>query len=221
MNKILGQMASEFLGTFTILLMGCGAIMIHTVSPEAIPLFLIPIIFGAVVSVVIYTLAHISGAHFNPAVTLALSSIGSFPWRYIPFYWTSQILGASAAIGILSHCGPNIADYGMTKTNLANHHAFIIEAILTFLLMIVVMGATDAKAHKNMAGLAIGGIVMLDALIGGSLTGASMNPARSIAPALFALKFEQLWIYILAPSFGAVVGAVSYKFFSNKAAKNI
>jgi MIP family channel proteins len=220
MNKILKQMASEFLGTFVIILMGCGAIMIHALNPEAITSFLIPIIFGVVVSVMVYTLSHISGAHFNPAVTLALSSIGSFPWRHIPFYWASQIIGASAAIAILSYYLPGVADYGMTKTILSCHQAFTVEVILTFLLMLVVMGTTDAQAHGNMAGLAIGGIVMLDAFVGGLFTGASMNPARSIAPALFANKLGQLWIYILAPSVGAVMAALFYKNFLGKT-KNI
>ena len=216
MNKMLRQMISEFLGTFVIIFMGCGAIMIHAVNPEAVASFLIPVIFGAVVSVMIYTLGHISGAHFNPAVTVALSSIGSFPWRCVPFYWASQIVGASTAIAVLAYLLPGVADYGMTSTILSCHQAFVVEIILTFLLMIVVMGTTDANAHSDMAGLAIGGIVALDAFVGGSLTGASMNPARSIAPALFAHKLGQLWIYILAPSIGAIVAAVVYKILLRK-----
>ena len=211
MREIINKMAAEFFGTFVLLFMGCGAIMMHTLYPEIVTTVSIPIVFGGVIAVMIYTFGHISGAHFNPAVTLAFSSIGSFPWRHVPFYWVSQIIGACAAVALLAYLLPGVADYGMTYAKLSWHQSFVFEVALTFFLMLVIMGATDIGAQGAMAGLAIGGIVMLDAFVGGPATGASMNPARSIAPALFANNLTQLWIYILAPSIGALMAAFTYK----------
>jgi len=219
MREILSKMIAEFLGTFVLLFMGCGAIMMHSLYPDTVTTTSIPIVFGGVIMVMIYTLGHISGAHFNPAVTLAFSSIGSFPWRQVPFYWVSQITGAFMAIALLSYLLPEVADYGMTYTKLGSHQSFVFEVTLTFILMLVIVGATDMYAQGIMVGLAVGGVVMLDAFVGGVVTGASMNPARSIAPALFVNKLEHLWIYILAPSTGALMAAFTYKFLLCKTQK--
>lgn len=211
MREIIKKILVEFLGTFILMFMGCGAIMMHALYPEAVAATSIPIVFGSVVAILVYTFGHIGNAHFNPAVTLAFASIGLFPRRHVLIYWVSQILGACIAIMLLAYLLPEVADYGMTHARLSWHQSFVFEIVLTFVLMLVIMGSTDKYAHGAMAGLAIGGTVMIDAYVGGAATGASMNPARSIAPALFAHDLSQLWIYILAPSIGAMLAAFIYK----------
>lgn len=206
------RMIAEFIGTFSMIFAGCGSIMVHGMHQDILPASAIPIVFGLVVASMIYAVGHISGAHFNPAVTLAFTVVKRFSWKELPFYWLSQFLGAILAIWLLYITLPEINNYGATVPTLSAGKAFLWEMILTFFLMFVIVAvATDSRAVGVMAGAAIGAAVMLDAFVGGTLTGASMNPARSIAPALFAGKLSDLWIYVTAPFLGAMLAAISYE----------
>jgi MIP family channel proteins len=166
----------------------------------------------------IYALGHISGAHFNPAVTLAFAISRHFPARDVLIYWTAQCTGGLLAIGLLSIILPHGQSFGATVPAIDILPAFVWECILTFFLMLVIMGvATDTRAVGTMAGVAIGAVVMLDAFVGGPVTGASMNPARSLAPAIAAGRTDVLWIYILAPMTGAVLASLLYQWIRGNA----
>lgn len=203
---------AECIGTFALVFFGCGSIMVSASSLEAIPAYFIPVIFGAVVAVMIYTVGHISGAHFNPAVTLAFAVTRHFPVNQLPSYWLAQFSGAIAAIGALSYLLPDSTVFGATIASVPLATAFVWEVVLSFFLMFVIMAvATDTRAVGVMAGIAIGTIVMICAFVGGSFTGASMNPARSLAPALFQGTLDSVWFYLVAPCVGTVLGAVGYQ----------
>lgn len=206
----LTKCVAEIIGTFMLIFFGCGSIAACQGNPQALPSFIIPIMFGLVVFVMIHALGHISGAHLNPAVTLALASVRRFPMRQVPLYCLAQLIGACAAIALLTFLFPESQTYGATIPSITLHKAFVWEFILTFALMFVIMAVSDTRAMSTMAGAAIGITVTLDAFIAGPLTGASMNPTRSIAPALFEGRFEGLGIYILAPILGAIFAAQIY-----------
>lgn len=203
---------AECIGTFAILFFGCGAIMAAE-RFGTIPVFAIPLIFGAVVATMIYTVGHISGAHFNPAVTLAFAVTRHFPVRQVLPYWLAQFLGAIAAISLLYVLMPKGMTYGATIPVVEFPAAFLWEVVLSaFLMFVIVAVATDTRAEGVMAGIAIGTIVALCSYVGGSLTGASMNPARSLAPALYQNTLDVLWLYMTAPFIGTVAGALLYQF---------
>jgi aquaporin NIP len=211
--KYFPKCLAECIGTYAMLFFGCGAIMVaerlpHAITPEAVP-----IIFGAVVAAMIYTVGHISGAHFNPAVTLAFAVTRHFPLKQLIPYWIAQCTGAVAAIASLWLLLPVGESYGATIATVAPATAFAWEVICSFFLMFVIIAvATDTRAEGVMAGIAIGTMVTLCAYVGGSITGASMNPARSLAPALFQNgALDMVWIYLSAPFLGAVLGAVTYQ----------
>lgn len=201
---------AEFIGTYALLFFGCGSIM--AAERLGLSAFAIPAVFGAVVAVMIYTVGHISGAHFNPAVTLAFAITRHFPIRQVIPYWLAQFLGGVAAIATLAAIMPAGQSYGATIPAVSMGTAFIWEIILsTFLMFVITAVATDTRAEGVMAGIAIGTIVALCAFVGGPITGASMNPARSFAPALFQGTLNSLWIYLSAPFIGATCGAVLYQ----------
>lgn len=172
---------------------------------------------GLIVLTMIYALGHISAAHFNPAVTLGFASAGRFPWRFVPHYWAAQILGGVSAAGLtllLLGQGAHNAGTHIPSTAISPLQAVGIEAVLTFFLMLVIISvATDRRVNGAIPGIAIGLIVVVDVWMGGALTGGSMNPARSLGPALFAggPALTHYWIYILGPIVGAVVAAQLYE----------
>jgi len=203
---------AEFIGTYALVFFGCGSIMIAERFSGSIPAYIIPLIFGAVVATMIYTVGHISGAHFNPAVTFAFAVTRHFPVRQVIPYWLAQFLGGIAAIIILSAIMPAGQSYGATMPSVHTGAAFIWEILLSaFLMFVIIAVATDTRAEGVMAGIAIGIIVALCAFIGGPVTGASMNPARSLAPALFQGTLNTVWIYLCAPFIGAMLGAILYQ----------
>ena len=209
---LFSKMAAEFIGTFTLVFAGCGSIMVAERFPSAITHGGVSVIFGLAVAVMIYAVGHISGAHFNPAVTLAFAAARHFPLTRVLNYWAAQFTGAIAAIELLKVLLPVGQAYGATKPSVNPLQALAWEGILTFFLMFVIMAvATDTKAEGTMAGAAIGGTVMLAAWMGGPVTGASMNPARSLAPALFEGPMDSMWIYIVGPCLGAVLAALLYE----------
>jgi aquaporin NIP len=210
--KCLQKCLAEFIGTYALVFFGCGSIMIAERFAGAMPTYVIPLIFGAVVATMIYTVGHISGAHFNPAVTLAFAVTRHFPIQQVVPYWLAQFLGGIAAVAILAAIMPAGHSYGATVPSINTGAAFIWEVILSaFLMFVIIAVATDTRAEGVMAGIAIGTIVAFCAFIGGPLTGASMNPARSLAPALFQGTSGMLWIYLTAPFLGATIGAVIYQ----------
>jgi len=210
---LLKKSIAEAVGTFTLVFAGCGAVMVADRFPGSVPPAAVPVVFGLAVAVMIYAVGHISGAHFNPAVTLAFAVGRHFPLRQIPFYWLAQFSGAVAASGLLVLLLPSGRAYGTTFSSVHPPQALAWEGVLTFFLMFVIMAvATDTRAEGTMAGAAIGGTVMLAAFVGGPVTGASMNPARSLAPALFQGQLGEMWIYTLGPVLGAVAAALLYNF---------
>ncbi len=170
---------AEMIGTFAIVFAGCGSVMVMERFPGSYPATVIPVVFGLIVAAMIYALGHISGAHFNPAVTLAFAVSRHFPVKEVLSYWTAQFGGAILAIFILTLLLPQGASYGATIPHVPVAQALGWEIILTFFLMFVIIAvATDTRAVGTMAGAAIGATVMLAAFIGGPVTGASMNPAN-------------------------------------------
>ncbi len=209
---MLKRCTAEAIGTFGIVFFGCGAMMVAERFPGTISPAAIAAVFGLVVMAMIYTLGHISGAHFNPAVTLAFAITRHFPFRSVLFYWIAQCLGSCVGIGLLYLLLPQGTGYGETVPHVPLLQAFIWEVILTFTLMFVVMGvAKDSRAVGMLAGVVIGATVMLTAFVGGPITGDSMNPARSLGPAIVSGRVDVLWLYILAPMIGAILGALTYQ----------
>jgi aquaporin NIP len=210
---------AEFIGTFAIVFVGCGTCIAHHAFSPDITHVGVAIAFGTVVMCMVYALGKISGAHFNPAVTLAFATVHRFPVRHIIPYFLSQFAGAIAASAV------HIATYGTAMTSAASFGAtvpslpsnlltLLMEGILTFFLMFVIIAvATDCKVPSGISGLAIGATVCFGCLAAGKCCGASMNPARSLGPALFAGKdaIAVLWLYICAPPIGAVLAAAVYE----------
>lgn len=160
----------------------------------------------------IYAVGHVSGAHFNPAVTFAFALTRHFPWARAFGYWCAQLLGAIVAAALLRGSLGDLAHVGATLPSGAEGQSFLWELVLTFFLMFVIMAvATDTRAVGAAAAIAIGGTVGLDALFGGPVTGASMNPARSFGPALATGKWTDFWIYVVGPVIGAALGAFAYQ----------
>lgn len=203
---------AEFVGTFGLVFAGCGAVMSDQISGGAVGHVGVCVTFGLVVMVMILATGHISGAHFNPAVTVSFAALGRFDWKDVPKYAAAQVGAALlASAALLWALGP-VAKLGATGTGLGVGVAFGLEVILTFFLMFVITAvATDDHAEGQHAALAIGGTVAVCALFGGPLTGASMNPARSLGPALVSGHLELLWLYVAAPVVGAVLGALTYQ----------
>jgi aquaporin NIP len=172
----------------------------------------VAITFGLAIMAMIYAVGHISGAHLNPAVTLAFALTRHFPWPRLVGYWGAQLAGALAAAAILRGSLGNIAHVGATLPSGSQAQSFLWELVMTFFLMFVIMAvATDTLAVGEAAAIAIGGTVGLDAMFGGPISGASMNPARSIGPAVVSGDLHALWIYIAAPLAGAALAALAYQ----------
>lgn len=206
------RLLAELVGTFALVFAGCGAIMVDARTEGALGQVGIALTFGLVIMAMIYAVGHVSGAHFNPAVSFAFALTRHFPWPRVLAYWAAQLTGAIAAAAILRGSLGDIADVGATLPSGSDGQAFLWELVLTFFLMFVIMAvATDTRAVGEAAAIAIGGTVGLDALFGGPITGASMNPARSLGPALVSGEFHAIWVYLLAPIAGASLAAVTYR----------
>ena len=200
MNKLL----SELLGTFTLVFAGTGAIVINDVSGGVIGHAGIALTFGLVVMAMIYTFGEVSGAHLNPAVTLGFAVAGRFEWKKVPGYVLAQIIGAVAASGLLHWLFPAHEKLGATLPAGSAMQSFVLELILTAILMLAILRiSTGAKDKGITAGIAIGGIIALEAMFAGPICGASMNPARSLAPAIISGHLGHLWIYLTATVLGA------------------
>jgi aquaporin NIP len=200
------RLFAETLGTFALVFAGTGAIIINQASHGAISHAGIAVTFGLVVLAMIYAFGDVSGAHLNPAVTTAFAAAGRFPWREVPGYIGAQLVGAFLASTLLRYLFPNDIHLGATLPAGAATQSFVLEVILTFLLMLVILSvSTGAKEKGITAGIAIGAVIALEAMFAGPICGASMNPARSLAPAVVSGHLEHLWVYLAAPVFGALL----------------
>lgn len=210
------EILAEFMGTFALVFAGTGAIIVNQVSQGALTHLGISFVFGAIVAALIYSLGHISGAHFNPAVTLAFWQSGFFERHRVLPYILAQLLGAVLASLILALAFGSAANLGATLPLQGNwQQAFVLETILTFILMVVILGSgLDRRAHIGFAGLAIGLTVGLEAACMGPITGASMNPARSFAPALVSWTWQHHWVYWIAPILGGQLAVGVYRYLS-------
>lgn len=201
MKKLLG----EFLGTFALIFAGTGAIVINNVSNGAIGHAGIAITFGLIVLAMIYALGDVSGAHMNPAVSIAFAAAGRFSWSELPGYVAAQMAGGFAASGTLRFLFPGDAKLGATLPLGTPMQSFVLEFILTAILMFVILGvSTGAKEKGITAGIAIGAVIALEAMFAGPICGASMNPVRSLAPAVVSGNLQHLWVYLTAPILGAL-----------------
>jgi MIP family channel proteins len=211
--NLLRRAAAEGIGVFALVFAGCGAIVTNAEHPGSLGVVGIALVFGLVIMAMIYATGHLSGAHLNPAVTVAFSLTRHFPRGEAAAYLAAQVLGALAAAALLAAIWPSQpAALGTTLPSVGAGSAFAYEVVLTaFLMFVIIAVATDTRAVGAAAAIAIGGTVGLDALFGGPVTGASMNPARSLGPALVAGELHDLWIYRLAPPLGAALGALAYQ----------
>jgi len=210
---LIRRAAAEGFAAFALVFAGCGAIVADAAYGGALGVVGIGIVFGLVIMAMVYATGHLSGAHINPAVTIAFVASRHFPLRDALAYIVAQIAGAIAGALLLLATWPSEpADLGATVASVSAGSAVAYEATLTAILMFVIMAvATDARTVGAAAAIAIGGAVGLDAIFGGPVTGASMNPARSIGPAIASDTYEDLWIYIVGPVTGALVGALAYQ----------
>lgn len=203
---------SEFIGTFALIFCGCGAMTINEVTGGDVTHVGIGLTWGLVVMAMIYAFGETSGAHFNPAVTVAFAYAKKFAWKEVPKYVISQILGAFVASFVLFFLFPDSELLGSTIPKVDVWRAFVLELLLTFFLMVTIINvSTGSKEIGVVAGIAIGGVVMLEALFAGPITNASMNPARSLAPNVVSGNIDGLWLYLVAPVLGALLAVVSCK----------
>ena len=205
--------APRAIAAFALVFAGCGAIVADARYDGALGSVGIALVFGLIIMVMVYATGHLSGAHINPAVTIAFTLTRHFPPRDALAYVGAQIAGATrGALALLAVWTDKPAQLGATVPSVGDGSALVYEVVLTAFLMFVIMAvATDTRAVGAAAAIAIGGTVGLDALFGGPVTGASMNPARSLGPALAAGEWHDLWIYLVGPIAGAALGALAYQ----------
>ena len=204
---------AEAFAAFALVFAGCGAIVANTQYDGGLGAVGVSLVFGLVIMAMVYATGHLSGAHINPAVTIAFTLTRHFRARDAVAYVAAQLIGATVAALVLLAVWPDQpADLGATVPSVGAGSAFVYELVLTAFLMFVIMAvATDTRAVGAAAAIAIGGTVGLDALFGGPVTGASMNPARSFGPALAAGQWHEFWMYVAGPILGAVLGAFAYQ----------
>jgi aquaporin NIP len=203
----------EGIGTFALVVAGCGAIITNTVHPGTLGSVGVGLVFGLIIMTMIYAGGHLSGAHYNPSVTVAFTLGRHFPVRDAVVYIAAQLTGATAGALLLLAAWPSKpAHLGTTLPSVSVGTALLYEVVLTaFLMFVITAVATDTRAEGAAAAIAIGGTVGLDALFGGAITGASMNPARSFGPALASGTWNDYWIYVAGPLLGATIGVFAYQ----------
>lgn len=211
-RALVRALVAEAIGTFALVFAGAGAVMVDA-KTHALGHVGVAITFGLVIMAMIYAVGHVSGAHFNAAVTFAFALTRHFPWRRALGYWIAQFIGAIAAAALLRGSLGNIAHVGATLPSGPQGQSYLWELVMSAFLMFVILAvATDTRAVGEAAAIAIGGTIGLDAMFGGPISGASMNPMRSLGPALVSGDLHALWLYIVAPVVGASVGGLAYQF---------
>jgi aquaporin NIP len=208
----LDRLTAEAFGTFCLVFAGTGAIVSNDVSGGAITHVGIALVFGLVVMAMIHTVGDISGAHLNPAVTIGMCSAGRLPAAAVLPYLASQAAGAFAASGLLRLLFPQHPSLGATVPAGPAWQSFVLEAVLTFILMVVILRVSSGPKERGiLAGITVGAIIGLEALFAGPISGASMNPIRSLAPAAVSGELTSLWVYLTAPVVGALVGVAAHR----------
>ena len=211
------KLFSEFIGTFALIFCGTGAMTINEITSGMVTHVGIAITWGLIVMAMIYALGDISGAHLNPAVTVGFAFAKKFKWKNVPAYIGAQVLGGLTASAILWYLFPTSEYLGGTLPSIVPLKAFIIEILLTYFLMLVIINvSTGSKEVGTMAGIAIGGVVLSEAMFAGPVTNASMNPARSLAPAIFSGNLQHQWLYLTAPFAGSILAVMSCKVLKSK-----
>ncbi|MBX9581481.1 MAG: aquaporin [Gemmataceae bacterium] len=204
------RLAAEVFGTFALIFAGTGAVVINDVSGGTVSHVGVALTFGLVVLAMVYALGDVSGCHLNPAVTLGFFAARRFEGRWVAPYIASQYAGAVAASLTLRLLFPTHATLGATLPAGDALQSFVLEVILTLILMFVILSvSTGSKEKGDLAGVAVGSVIALEALFAGPISGASMNPARSLAPALVSLRLEHLWVYLAAPVLGACASVLA------------
>ncbi|KAK1407108.1 hypothetical protein QVD17_38719 [Tagetes erecta] len=205
------KVGAEFIGTMILIFAGTATAIVNEKTPGSETLIGLAGSSGLAVMIVILSTGHISGAHLNPSITIAFAALKHFPWKHVPLYIGAQILASICAAFILKIVFDPIMGGGVTVPSVHYGQAYALEFIISFNLMFVVTAvATDTRAVGELAGIAVGATVMLNILIAGPLTGGSMNPVRTLGPAIAANNFKGLWIYLTAPILGALAGAGIY-----------
>ncbi|XP_073116567.1 aquaporin NIP1-1 isoform X1 [Elaeis guineensis] len=220
----LQKILAEVFGTYFLIFAGCGSVTVN-LSKGTVTFPGICIVWGLVVMVLVYSVGHISGAHFNPAVTIAFATCRRFPWKQVPAYILAELMGSTLASGTLRLLfGGKRELFPGTIPAGSDVQSLVLESIITFYLMFVISGVgTDKRAVGELAGLAVGATVLLNVLFAGPISGASMNPARSLGPAIVFNRYESIWVYMVGPICGAVTGAWAYNLirFTNKPLREI
>jgi aquaporin NIP len=213
--SLVKKYVAELIGTFALVFCGTGAIIIDQQSGGLVSHVGVAITFGLIIMCMIYSLGNISGAHLNPAVSIAFTLAGRFPISHLPGYIISQLAGALMASFTLKFLFESNQLLGATMPSGTEMQSFIMELILTFFLMLVIINVANGSKEQGLfAGLAIGAVVGLEAMFAGPVCGASMNPARSIAPAIVSGHLEHLWVYIVAPIAGATLAIPVCKYLN-------
>lgn len=212
MQPTIRKMAAEAFGTFALVFAGTGAVVVDETSGGAVTHVGVALTFGLIVLAMIEAIGDVSGCHINPAVTLGLYAAGRFDGGLVAAYVVAQCAGGLVASLVLRLLFPASVTLGATEPAGGALQSFVMEFLLTLLLMFVILRvSTGAEENRLFAGVAIGAVVALEALFAGPVSGASMNPARSLAPAVVGLRVESLWIYLLAPLLGAVAGVAAWR----------
>ncbi|CAI0547787.1 unnamed protein product [Linum tenue] len=217
--KLLQKLFAEVVGTYFVIFAGCGAVAVDKMY-GSVSFPGVSVVWGLIVMVMIYSVGHISGAHFNPAVTVTFAIFRQFPFKQVPLYILSQVLGSVLASGTLYLLFdvPEEAYFGTVPVG-PNLRSFVLEIIISFLLMFVISGvATDNRAVGELAGIAVGMTIMLNVFVAGPVSGASMNPARSLGPAIVMRIYKGIWVYIVGPFAGTILGGFAYNLirYTNK-----
>lgn len=207
------KMVAEAIATFLLVFVTCGAAALSKKNESSVSKLGASVAGGLIVTVMIYAVGHISGAHMNPAVTLAFAAFRHFPWLQVPFYWSAQLTGAIIS-GFTLRCVLHpLIELGTTMPSSTSFQALVMEIIVTFTMMFVTSAvATDTKAVGELAGLAVGSSVCIASIFAGPISGGSMNPARTLGPALASKEYKGLWVYFVGPVTGTLLGAGAYKF---------
>jgi aquaporin NIP len=216
-TSMLQKSVSEILGTFALVFCGTGAIVIDKVTGGAVSHVGVSVTFGLIVMAMIYALGEISGAHLNPAVSIAFALAGRLPAKALAPYIASQVAGAFLASLTLRLLFPSDQLLGATIPAGSTLQSFVLEMILTFILMLVIIHvATGPKEQGLFAGIAVGSVILLEAMFAGPVCGASMNPARSLAPGIISGHMDDLWVYLTAPVVGAASAIPTWKYLNAK-----
>ncbi len=213
MNDTPNRLAAEAIGTFNLVFAGTSAVVADAELGGVVGHVGIALSFGLALLVMVYAIGHVSGCRINPAVTLGLAATGRFPTQFVPLYWGAQLIGAFVASLLVLATHGTDTNLGTTLPTGSDLQSFFLEITLTFLLVFVISGAaTDDRGLPAASGLAIGGTLLLCALFDGPISGASLNPARSLAPAVVSGTFDSLWLYLIAPFIGGLLGIFAYTF---------